>query len=413
MKSRGWRGRVSVAVIVLACGAWFGRAAAGQEGPRAPGPDEIESDPIECWWKTDKGAVHFGEQFTLALTCGVIETSRIRVVVDPTRLDPMAVELTPFEVVNGSRHKDIVAPPRRYFQYSYTLRLLEEGYFGRDVDIPPLPITYNVQSTAGAGTQGRDQLYALPALPMRILSLVPFTATDIQDASPETFADIEARLFRANGELAVATICFAFAAVLVGLAVVRTVGRYRTRVPAAERPLRLGPVLRGSVRALDRLKSEVARDGWTPDLIGRALAVFRIAGAVILGRPVAQAVVDPHVPGRDGQLVLRKGLLGRKRALISAPTTAAAVAAHIGNGQGQPSDARTEMMLDEILESLRVFGAARYGRNGHLDTAALDTALDRGMSAIRRLRVVKLWPMRAADAVAKAGVELRETVWSR
>jgi hypothetical protein len=60
-----------------------------------------------------------------------------------------------------------------------------------------------------------------------------------------------------------------------------------------------------------------------------------------------------------------------------------------------------------------VFSAARYSRNGHLDTSALDAALDNGAAAIRRLRVTKLWPVRKADALAKSVSELGGAVWSR
>jgi hypothetical protein len=60
-----------------------------------------------------------------------------------------------------------------------------------------------------------------------------------------------------------------------------------------------------------------------------------------------------------------------------------------------------------------VFTAARYSRNGHLDTTALDTTLEIGTSAIRRLRFTKRWPMRVAAAFAKSAAALRGTVWSR
>src|SRR5438093_13628956 len=74
-----------------------------------------ESDPIDCWWRTDRSAVHVGEHFTLTLTCGVMDTSEARVAADRDRLDPAALDLTPFEIIGGTRHDDIEAPPRRYF----------------------------------------------------------------------------------------------------------------------------------------------------------------------------------------------------------------------------------------------------------------------------------------------------------
>ena len=175
------------------------------------------------------------------------------------------------------------------------------------------------------------------------------------------------------------------------------------------RPLPSATVLRGCLRDLGRLKSDVAREGWTPELAGRALTVFRIAGAVALDRPVAQAMVDMNVPGREGQLALRTGM--RRRALVSAPTTAEAIARQLGNGTGPGP--RAQATLEEIRDSLRVFNAARYSRNDHLDTTALDTTLENGTGAIRRLRATTLWPMRVGAALAKSVAGLGGAVWSR
>ena len=77
---------------------------------------EVETAPIKCWWKTDTTAIRIGERFTVTLTCGVIETSSLKVVAGTNQLDPGAVQLTPFEVVSGVRRQDVVAPPWRYFQ---------------------------------------------------------------------------------------------------------------------------------------------------------------------------------------------------------------------------------------------------------------------------------------------------------
>ena len=229
--------------MVVASGIWFAPTAIAQApaiapaAPPSPGVDQPALDPIVCWWKTDRNAVQLGEHFTLTLTCGVVETARVTVVPDVKSLEPTTVQLAPFEVVRGVRHEDIQEAPWRYLQYEYTLRLLGEGYFGRDVDIPSINVTYNIQSPGGGETQGRDQLYALPAMPMRIISLAPIKATDIRDTARDSFADIEARRFRATAELIAAGIFFGFAVVLLGFAVARTVSRYRQHAPVAARRL--------------------------------------------------------------------------------------------------------------------------------------------------------------------------------
>src|SRR5207237_463161 len=121
-----------------------------------------------CWWKTDKTAVQVGERFTLALTCSVIETSRVTVVPDLNQLEAGVVQLAPFEVLSGVRHQDVKAGMWRYFQYEYSLRLIEDNFFRLDVDIPSLSINYNVQMMEGAtAQQGRELKYVLRPLPIR------------------------------------------------------------------------------------------------------------------------------------------------------------------------------------------------------------------------------------------------------
>jgi hypothetical protein len=379
--------------------------------PHAPG--DVEVEPIACWWKTDRNAVNVGERFTVTLTCSIVETTAIKVVPDLNQLEPTTVALQPFEVVKGVRHEDIRTPPLRYIQFEYTTRIIGDVFFGKDVDIPGVKITYHVQSSIGGGSQGRDQTYALPALAMRVNSLVPKKASDIRDTSPDTFADIENRRLRSSAALVGSAVSFAFAVVLLGLALVRVFGRYRVRTPSAIRPLPSGAVLKGCVRTAAGLRADVAREGWTSELAGRSMSVFRIASAVALGRPLAQEIVEPHVAPRDGQLALRKGLFRPKRALVSAATTPATIAKTLAHSNGSRPNPRAELLLTDFQESLVVFRAARYGRNGQLDTAALDTALERSTEALKKLRVAHLWPVRTAGALAKSAADVGGMVWSR
>lgn len=398
------------AIVALACLASIGEPVHGQDAP-GRAANQVGSDPITCWWKTDKEAVRVGEPFTLALTCGIMETSTVRVAVDPGRLDPTALDMTPFEVLGGTRLQDIAAPPWRYFQYSYTLRLLGEEFFGRDVDIPALPLTYRVQPASGDAEQGRDQLYLLPALPVRALSVVPVTATDIRDAPADTFADIESRRWHATLEFTAAAILLAFAAVLVGAAAAGVVGRARAGQPAAAPPLPVQAVLRTCEREAQRVRSATS-SGWTPELIERVLTAFRIAGAVALGRGVAERRVERRERPREGQLAVEVGLWRPQRRLVSAPTTAAAIAARLaGNGEAPATHHRET--LEDIAAPLHVFGAAYYGRGVALDTEALDSALDQGMRALHHLRVATPWPARAADMLARTAAALREARWAR
>jgi hypothetical protein len=395
-------------MLVGACVAIPANARQSAETADGAGND---SDLIACWWKTDRSAVHVGEQFSLTLTCGVTETSDFRVMADRDRLDPAALDLTPFEIVGGTRHDDIQMPPRRYFKYSYTLRLFGDEYFGKDVDVPAIPITYKIETSGATATRGRDQLYLLPALPVRMMSLVPVAASDILDALPDPFGDIEGRAFRATADFAAAGLLFTFAAALAGVAVMR-VARPRLARGAAGRGL-LSPIetLRNCIREADRVKSEAVRAGWTADLVGRALSVLRVAGAVALERPVAQQAADGSVAAQHGQLAVRKGALRTKRVFASAPTTSAAVAACLANAT--TIDPRLRIALEQLGESLRAFETARYSRGSHLDAPRLDASLESAIDALRRLYAMQQWPARTAHALSHAAERIKDAVWSR
>ena len=364
--------------------------------PDASAQAQVASDPIRCWWKTDATAVGVGERFTLLLTCGVIETNSVTVVPAVTQLQPGALSIAPFEVVGGRRLEDVVAPPWRYLQFEYDVRLLSEGFFGQDVTIPAVTVTYNVQAPGG-GAQGRDLGYVLPPLPMRVLSLVPRNAADIRDASGDTFAASETHRFRSSAALVAAGVSFAFAAVFAVLAVLRVVRRLRRKETIA-RVLPAPSMLRACLGALSDVRTE-ARGGWTPALVRRALAALRIAAAVAVGRQVSQDFVDNNVAEREGQLAIRTGLLRRRRAVLSAPTTSRVIAEQLGKNH---AGARTGVSLKRLGAALQVFSAARYGRDGQIDPAALDSALDEGSSAVRRLRVNTLWPVRTVQSIARS-----------
>jgi len=375
-------------------------------------PGDVETEPIKCFWKTDRSTVIVGERFTVVLTCGIIDTDKIKAVPDFNQLEASTIGLQPFEVVKSVRHEDVRNAPWRYIQYEYTVRLIAEGLFEKDLDLPAVKITYHIQSSVGGGTTGRDQAYQLPAMPMHIASLVPKKTTDIRDTTLSTFADIEARRVRSTGEFVAALIAFGFAIVLLGLSVVRVLGRYRVRTPASERPLSLGTVLGGCLREADRVKSEAA-GGWTPALVSRALTVLRIGGAVALDRPVAQRIVDTPSETHEGQLVLRQGFFRPRRSLISNATTPGTIARSMAAVNGRPPDARTEVMLKEFEESLSVLSTARYSRDGRMDRSALDAAFDSGIGALRTLRAAKRWPMPMLGSITKSVSDMGSAVWSR
>src|SRR5262245_4747081 len=103
--------RICIVLVTAVCLGW----AALSVGAQSPTPDanaaSVATSPLNCGWKTDKSAVHVAEPFGLTLTCRVMETDRMKVVPNLAEIEPTAIELTPFEVLEGTRHEDIVVPP--------------------------------------------------------------------------------------------------------------------------------------------------------------------------------------------------------------------------------------------------------------------------------------------------------------
>jgi hypothetical protein len=379
--NHSWR-TTGAAVALL--GTILAGAATAQQRAGGPRPGEVETAPIRCWWKTDRTSIRVGERFALTLTCAVIETRSVTVVPTLTQIDPGALQIPPFEVVGGSRRDDVVAAPWRYIQYEYKVRFLAEGYFGQDLTIPPLSVTYAIKAANGSGVEGRDLSYILPPIPLRVMSLVPRDAADIRDASAETFADVETRQFRSRAAFITAAILLAAAVGVLLIGAVRLIGHRRTRQTGAARTMPAAMVLGSCVRGLNALRAAVARDGWSPALARRASSLLRIASAIALGRPVAQTPVDRSAPERDGQVVVRSGLVRRRQAAVSAATTPQVIAKALQNGH-RPS-AATRAALEQLRGSLETLGSAGYGRASELDLLTLNTALEQGTDAVKQLR---------------------------
>ena len=412
MSTRFGGPKLFAAATVLSLGVLFTPRIQAQ-APRPSAESDDTSDLIKCWWKTDKNAVEVAEQFTLTLTCGVSEARGAKIVPKMEPLDPGAVQFSPFEVVGGTRYEDIQAPPWRYFQYEYTLRLIDDDAFGQDEDIPGLTVTYNVQSDVAGASAGRDQMYVLPDLPIRILSLVPKKATDIRDAPREGFAAPKARLVRATAEFIAAGILFGFSALMLAFGVVHVIRRNRGRAAVTTPVLSDTTLVRACLQELGRLQTEVRRGGWTPERAGFVLTALRIGSAVAMGRAVSQTPVEADANAREGQLIVRKGVLKRQRMAVSAPITPDGIERYRVNGNRHITNVRTKAVIDDLGKSLVTFSVVRYGRNDSVDVVALNRTLENARTALKHLLVKTLWPVRAAGALFESADMLRTSIWTR
>lgn len=353
--------------------------------PASPAnPAEAVVPPIECWWKTDRSAVRVGENFTLTMTCAVLDTERVKVVVDESGLAPSSLHLVPFDIVGGERFRDILNAPRRFFQYQYSMRVLGEEFFGKEITLPRLQISYRVQNSlqGGAALQGREAQYSLVPVPIRVLSLVPTGTADIRDTPVDTFGDVDARLFRSNILLILATVAFILAGLMAVMLVARAAVKRHATTTARQRRMSPGAVLHAASRELGAVQSESQSAGWNGDLAGRAAAALRLAGAVALSRPVSHKEVTRDTPPSEGQIAAAPGfgMLRGKRTVLSASITPGST----------PLNGASASVLESwrsLSQTLGVFTAVRYSRDGGVDGTSLDTALSDARDAVRRLRL--------------------------
>jgi hypothetical protein len=382
---------------------------------------DVQTDPIQCWWRTTVGAIRIGEPFSVVLTCAIVETDAATVVVDRSRLEPTVVQFAPFEVLGGApQGADLRTDQRRFFQYEYRLRLIAENMFGKDAALPETKISYRVQSKVGKNTaiQGRDQTYLMPPQSIRVMSLVPADASDIRDTSAETFSDIDQLGFRANLFTVVGATLFVVAGLLALLAVVRVVRRYRTTTTSVERPITDGAILRGVGRELAAVRRERnTGGGWTPELAARALAALRVVATYAVGRRVGYQMVIPHQRVQDsivsnGTLLLRTGLVRGKPVAVSGAVTSQSIARELGRN-GVAPNARRSAMLESLSQALSAFTIAGYSRNGTVDDAALDEGLSTGFDALKRMRLEQTWVMKRLAMRRGGALPVETRVWSR
>jgi len=402
---------------LITWGVTWGLTAGAAAGGQAAAPTEmVKADPLRCWWRTSVAAVRVGEPFTLVLTCAVIETETVTVVPNRTELEPDAMQLPPFDVIGGSRHEDLRTADERFFQYQYQLRLISPDLFGRDVKLPDLTITYRVRTrTNGEVIEGRDLTYVLPATSIRVLSLVPGDATDIRDASPETFADIDRGVSRANLLRLIGGILIGFGVLAALLAVARVVGATRERSAIVRPVVSDASILRGIGRELTALQEARAAGSWTPDLTSRLLTAVRIVSGYALDLP-ARPTADESLAATaatEGALTVRVPGLGGHDATIAGWVTPVVIADELTRRQkSRAGDDRRTAMLEELRTSLTRLTRTQYGRDRAGDEA-IDDALTTASAALGRLKNDSTWIARKLRPLRFKAARLEHKAWSR
>jgi len=291
------------------------------------------------------------------------------------------------------------------------LRVLGEEFFGKEVTLPRLQISYRVQNSlqGGAALAGREAQYSLVPVPIRVQSLVPIGATEIRDTPIDTFGDVERRLFRSNVLLMLGGVAFVLAALMAVLLLARAAVKRRASAVATPRVASSGTVLRAASRELRAVHAASQSEGWSSDLAGRAASALRLAGAVALSRPVGQKEVARDTHASEGEIPVARmfrDLRGRTLRLSAAVTPATVVT------NGGPS--RVPAHWDAVNKALGAFTAVRYSRPssvGGVDGTALDAALADAQDAVKRLRLSQ-W-RRFGRATRHAEADTARPTWAR
>jgi hypothetical protein len=368
-------------------------AALAQEPPGAA--QLVEVDPIRCWWRTSAGAVRLGENFTIGLTCAVLEADGVQVIPDESQLADSTVQLNPFEVIDGSHPPDLRSGQRRFFQYEYVVRVINPDVIGEDVPLPNLVVHYRVNSRlqGNAALQGRDLSYLLPPHTVRVLSLVPGDANDIRDTSGEDFGRVESLGVRA-GVLEIAAITLvALGSLMAVVALVGLARGARKPVKAEEATMSEWGTLQLAGRELAAVGRERERDGWNDALAARALSAMRLAAASALGRTVNRSKIPADAETGEGRVVFRPVRGRRQPMAISSAVTTLDLAREIDRLPLTAPPARRQA-LETLAAAMTTFTATQYGQNQALDSAALDAAREAAASVTRRLRTERFWPPR-------------------
>jgi hypothetical protein len=366
-------------------------ASAPSAASAAPDAKMVEVDPIRCWWKTSDGAVRVGQTFTLTLTCATLQNESVQVVPDETRLGAAVMQMAPFEIVRGDHPADLYSGERRFFQYEYLMRIINPDMIGKDVRIPDQIIHYRINSrvSQNAALQGKDNIYDLPYLDVRVLSVVPADAQDIRDSGNESFGIAQSLAFRASVFEIVAVSAAALGALFLLLSLIRLIIRTRkTKKVTGERGIGDVDVLRHVARELVEVQKESEGAGWSGELVDRALAATRVAAAVAVGRPIGQ------IRGRGGKAGEGRLLMTpwrRRAATISGGVTTTQVTRELNALPDMTSAARRKS-LEDLQSSLSVFTAAQYARTPVFDREALDEAVSRAAAAASSLRSERTWP---------------------
>ena len=374
----GLRSACGLALVIVTVAASYAQPARHEQGS-TPEQKVQGVEPIRCWRQATSGAVTIGESFRVVLTCAVFESADAQVIPDESRLNVASIQMAPFEIVGGSHPPDVRRGFRRFLQYEYDVRIISRDAIGQDVNIPALTISYRIHSRVGAAAklEGRDLSYVLPAMPIKVLSLVPADATDIRDASEASLGAVDALRSRSRMfEL----LAIALGALALAMALYAVVPMARRRTTAATVDRDLVPeraVLAAAAASLRDAQSRAAADRWTDDVLASALSAVRVIAAVAAGRPLSRKPLAADGTTPEARLRVDHGVMRRTAVGVSSAVT--------------PQDLDGVARFDGLRSALVLLTAALYRREPERDATALGDAVRDAGDAAARLASERGW----------------------
>ncbi len=284
--------------------------------------------------------------------------------------------MAPFEILGGSHPADAHQLRRRFFQYHYQLRLINADAIGHDVNVPALSIPYRVHSRVGAAAalEGRDLSYLMPALPIKVLSLVPVEASDVRDGSAASLGAVESLRLRSRMFQILAAALAGVAAVMVVLALVPLARGSRTAGVVESDRLPDRAVASRAAQALADVQARAAGDGWSDEGVAQALSAVRVIAALAIRRPISERPLAAGAPVPDGRLAVTDGRVRTKRAAVSSAVTATDVAV-FGSQLDDSVPLTHRHQLAGLQSALADLTAALYRQAPARDAATLNEAV--------------------------------------
>jgi len=355
-------------------------------------PADLGWEPIRCWRQADAGAVTIGQSFTVVLTCAVYEGDNAQVVPDESRLGVASIQMAPFEILGGTHPPDVHRESRRFFQYDYQLRIISPDAVGRDINVPPLTISYRIHSRVGAAAtlEGRDLSYLLPMMPIKVLSLVPADAVDIRDAAEANLGAVDALRFRSSLFRVLALTFGALASVMVVLALI-PLARSNRAVTSTERdrvPDRA--ILTRVIAELGDVQSQAARDGWTGTVVATAMPLIRIVAAAAIDQPISQRPAGDDDAAPEGRLLVKHGRIKPIAATVSSAVTADDVTRARESRTAKFSTTRLQQ-LERLQTSLAAITAALYQRGGSGSDASYEEDVRHAIAVGKEIAAERSW----------------------